>query len=51
MRRKTNLAQQAARCATDEMDRLAHAMAFVILQRQMRGRWTSQLRSSKTTQV
>ncbi|MEP7247760.1 MAG: hypothetical protein ABI885_29295 [Gammaproteobacteria bacterium] len=51
MRRKSHITQQPPRCSTDEMDRLAHAMAFVILQRQMRGKWTSELRLSKTLHV
>jgi len=44
--RKRNCVQQPAERSNGRLEHLMHAVAFVILQRQMRGKWTSQLRSS-----
>lgn len=44
--RKNNSVQRPAHSSDGRLEQLMHAVAFVILQRQMRGKWTSHIRSS-----
>jgi hypothetical protein len=41
MLRKNDTGHQPSDCSSARFDHLAHAVAFVILRRQMRGKWLS----------
>jgi hypothetical protein len=44
--RKNNYVQRPADGSNGRLEHLMHAVAFVILQRQMRGKWTSRIQPS-----